>query len=121
MNPKPRILYIDDEADILSLACSFFEEEQLDIDTCDDFTRALEMIKQNAYDLIISDERMPSGSGSEFISFLKEENIYTKNVILVTGNLDFHAGQKRMGGDLVLNKPIDFQELVTHARRILKF
>jgi len=50
---KARVLYIDDEVDLLELAASFFEEENLPIETCSDFNQALNLIRNNHFDVII--------------------------------------------------------------------
>ena len=64
MNDSLKILYIDDEPDLLAIASSFFEDAGLPIETCQDFDQALQRIRSRSYDLIISDSRMPGGSGT---------------------------------------------------------
>lgn len=119
MNDTPRILYIDDECDLLSLATSFFEDESLPIDTCDTFTEALAKIRAGRYDLIISDARMPTGSGRELLNIIRSEKLHCGKFILVTGNLDFKDEKENNAYDLVLFKPLRFQELVDQAKKIL--
>ena len=119
MSMQPRILYIDDESDLLNLASSFFEDEDLPIETCSNFTEALIKIRTGSYDLIISDARMPSGSGKELLSIIKKEKLNCGKFILVTGNLDFHDESEKNDFDLILFKPLHFQELVDHAKKML--
>jgi len=52
MNVKPKILYVDDESELLNLASAFFEDEALPIDTCGNFSEALNKIREGSYDLI---------------------------------------------------------------------
>lgn len=120
MITTPRILYIDDELDLVQLAASFFEDEFIPIETCTSFEEALEKIRNNSYDLIISDARLPEGSGKELISIIKSENLNCGKVIIVTGNLDFKEENDSSTYDLVLFKPLRFQELVEHAKNLLK-
>lgn len=119
MNRQPKILYIDDESDLLNLASSFFEDEALPIDTCANFTDALLKIRNGSYDLIISDARMPTGSGKELLSIIKSEKLNCGKFILVTGNLDFQDENEKSHYDLILFKPLRFQELVDHAKKML--
>lgn len=119
MTKRPKILYIDDEQDLLSLASSFFEDESLPIDTCTNFSEALNKIRAGSYDLIISDSRMPTGSGKELLSIIKSEKLNCGKFILVTGNLDFHDENEKDSYDLVLFKPLRFQELVDQVKKIL--
>jgi DNA-binding response OmpR family regulator len=114
-----RILYIDDEIDLLDLASSFFEDEDLPIDTTSNFDEALSLIRSNEYDLIISDAKMPSGSGFELFKIIKSEYLFKGKVILVTGNLESQDQCKDLGFDLVVYKPIQFQELVETVKSLL--
>jgi DNA-binding NtrC family response regulator len=119
MTTRPKILYIDDEHDLLILASSFFEDESLPIETCANFSEALSKIRAGSYDLIISDARMPTGSGKELRSIIKSEKLYCGKFILVTGNLDYQDENEQDNYDLILFKPLRFQELVDHAKKIL--
>jgi CheY-like chemotaxis protein len=118
MSIKPRILYVDDESDLLMLASSFFADESLPIETCSSIPEALQRIKQSSYDLIISDACLPSGTGQELLTKLRTENLFSGKFILVTGNLD-HDNLSEQGCDLVLFKPLRLQELVEQAKKIL--
>jgi len=116
---KARILYIDDEVDLLDLAASFFEDENLPIETCSDFDEAISMIRKNTYDLIISDAKMPSGSGFELFKIIKKENLFHGKIILVTGNLENPSESHSLGYDMVIYKPIKFQDLVEKVKSLL--
>lgn len=116
---KARILYIDDEEDLLDLAASFFEDENLPIETCSHFDEALKLIRNNDYDLIISDAKMPSGSGLELFQIIKREGHFKGKIILVTGNLENPADAHELGYDKVIYKPIKFQELVDEVKSFL--
>ncbi len=119
MKIKPRILYIDDEADLLDLAVSFFEEENLPIHTSTNIQKALEMMKAHEYDLIITDVRMPRGTGFELLNKIRNEGHYKGKVILVTGNVDTIEENDKKKCDLVLFKPIRFQELIDKVKALL--
>ena len=119
MSNQPKIMYIDDEADLLNLASSFFEDKSIPIDTCDSFNDALDKIRQSDYDLIISDARMPTGSGRELLKIIRDEKLFNGKFILVTGNLDYKNEDDKDVFDLVLFKPLRFQELVDHAKNML--
>jgi len=117
---KARILYIDDEQDLVDLAMSFFEEENMPIDICTDFNEALRLIKTNHYDLIISDAKMPSGNGHELFQKITSEGLFNGKFILVTGNIDPISEEITAAYEAVMLKPIRFQELVDKAKLILE-
>lgn len=119
MNPKPRVLYIDDEADLLDLAASFFEEENIPIDTCTHFQGALDLVRRNPYDLIITDLRFPTGNGFELLSTIRQEGLFKGKVVLVTGNIETLGSDQQDKCDLVLFKPLRFQELIDKVKELL--
>lgn len=114
---QARIIYIDDEVDLLELASSFFEDESLPIETCSDFNEALSLLKSNEYDLVITDAKMPTGSGYDLIKFLKSDASFKGKIVLATGSLQ-DAGNS-LGYDVVVQKPIDFMNLIDTAKRLL--
>lgn len=119
MTETKRVLYIDDEADLLELAASFFEEENLPIDTCTDFDTALKLIRENNYDVIITDAKMPSGSGYDLYKIVKAEDKFKGKFILVTGNIQTIGEENKHHFDLVIYKPLRFEELVASVKKIL--
>lgn len=119
MAQSPRILYIDDEADLLDLAASFFEDENLPIETCVTFNEALNLLRKNKYDLVISDARMPTGSGYEILKVIREEKLSDCKFILVTGNVENEGEKREFEYDLILFKPIHFHELIQQVKNIL--
>ncbi len=114
------ILYVDDERDLLELGKTFFEDEGLPLDTCDDFTEALELIRNKHFDLIIADVRMPTGSGIELIAIARKENKFSGKFVLVSGDLKSQAEGKKAGADLMMTKPLDFFELADAVKRLLQ-
>ena len=114
-----RILYIDDEKEILCLASNYFDDENLSLETAFNFEDALTLIRKNKYDLIISDAIMPSGSGLELIKMIRLEKLFTGKVILVTGDIQIQGHDKEFGYDLILYKPIDFEELINTVKTLL--
>jgi DNA-binding NtrC family response regulator len=119
MAEAKRVLYIDDESDLLELAASFFEEENLPIDTCTDFEGALKLIRENSYEIIITDAKMPSGSGYDLYKIVKSENHFQGKFILVTGNIQTIGEENKHHFDLVIYKPLRFEELVSSVKKLL--
>lgn len=113
-----KILYVDDELDLLDLAASFFEDENLPVDTSSDFHEALSLIQKNNYDIVISDAKMPSGNGLELFQIIKKEGFKGK-FILVTGNLDPSQDPKKLGIDLVIFKPVRFLDLIDTVKELI--
>lgn len=86
---KPSVLYLDDESINLRLFNLSFKHDY-SVTTSNSGEEALDIIKTNSFDIIISDQRMPGISGTEFMSEAKKTSPNTK-FILLTGYTDIEA------------------------------
>lgn len=84
-----RILYIDDEVDnILAFKAVFRRDYH--IETAESGSEALEIMKDNHFHVVISDQRMPRMTGVEFFTQIKE--LYPDTIRMVlTGYSDMQA------------------------------
>ncbi len=82
-----RVLFVDDEPDILEQAKLFLEKEKdgLDIDTVISAGKALELFEKNDYDCIVSDYQMPEMDGLSFLKILRNERQNSIPFIMFTG------------------------------------
>lgn len=83
------ILCVDDEENILSsLERVFLEEEDYEIITANGGEKGLAILKERAVDLILSDQRMPGMSGTEFLKQARALHPDTIRIVL-SGYADF--------------------------------
>jgi len=69
------ILYVDDEPDLLELGKLFLEADgQFAVSTAESGTIALEMMKTQVFDAIISDYQMPECNGIRFLRHVRNES-----------------------------------------------
>ncbi len=68
---KAKILWVDDEIDLLKAHVLYLKEKGYDLDTVTNGQDALDKVEDNMYDLIFLDENMPGLSGLEVLSRLK--------------------------------------------------
>lgn len=116
---KAKVLYIDDELDLLDLAASFFEDENLLVDTCSDFHEAINLIRNNHYEVIVSDANMPSGSGIDLFKLIKAENLFQGHFILATGKVQTAEEYSKLGINHIIYKPIKFVDLVDEVKALI--
>lgn len=109
-----KVLYVDDEVDLLDLAKTFFDDEGIELDTCSDIQTAITKIKAGNYSVIISDAKMPSGSGHELFRILRADLKFSGKLYLVTGHLEKDGETKDY--DFVIYKPIKFFELIDEIK-----
>lgn len=111
-----KILIVDDEPMIcagLSEKIAWHDLGFQVIGTARNGIEAINMIMENAPDVILSDIRMPRMDGLELIAWIRK-NQYRIEVILLTGYNDFNYAREGIKFDIVayILKPLDRDELV---------
>ncbi len=77
-----RVLYVDDEPGLLGIGKRFLEKEgAFAVDTLTSAVDALESLKTERYDVIISDYEMPEMDGIGFLKQLKTSGNSTPFII----------------------------------------
>lgn len=104
---KTRILVVDDDEDIATTVAEAFELAGCAVETARSGRRAETAIAARAFDVVLTDIRMPDGSGLELLSWLQK----TKQDIspfVMTGFGDASMEQALRSGALgFFSKPFD--------------
>ena len=110
---SPRILVVDDDAAQRSLLTSFLNTQGFSTSAAPSGEEALEMLKTNGFDLMVSDVRMTGISGLETLRRARLQHA-TLPVLLVTAYADIRDAVDaiRDGALNYLAKPIDLDELL---------
>lgn len=109
---KPKILIVDDEAEILRVLEKTLEDD-FEVVTCVRAKEALALIDES-FQVILSDQRMPEMSGSEFFRIVREKHPQIVRIIM-SGYSDMNALISSVNqGEIFryINKPWEFQELL---------
>ena len=80
---KVKILWVDDQIDLLKSHIIFLNERNYHVDTCTNGKDSLEKISNQMYDIILLDENMPGISGIETLKKIKKIDRNLK-VIMIT-------------------------------------
>ena len=107
------ILMVDDEPNVISSLKRIFRDEPYDIYEANSASEGLEMFKNHPIHVVISDERMPEVSGSEFLAMVRDK--YPRTIrILLTGYASIEAAMKAINkGEIFrfFTKPWDETEI----------
>ena len=114
------VLLVDDEVAILELLKYLFTERGARVTTAADGRVALEQLQLQAFDIVISDFRMPRLNGITLLETLRNnaEGHDDPAVILVSGYQYLQNDQALdKGASALLNKPLEHGHLLELARR----
>jgi two-component system, OmpR family, response regulator ChvI len=120
---KKLLIVVDDEPDITSSLKLGLERRGMDVTAFNDPLKALEELKkQDNYDLVITDIRMPKMSGFELYRKIRKQGVGTPVVFMTA--FDVHQKEfEKMFPDLkpkaLLRKPISISELAARVDEIL--
>jgi len=87
---KSNILLVDDEPNLTSALVRSLDRTQFEIFTADSAQKGLLILAGNDIDVVVSDERMPGMSGSEFLTEVRKQWPSTIRMIL-SGQADLEA------------------------------
>ncbi|RLB82307.1 MAG: response regulator [Deltaproteobacteria bacterium] len=119
---KHTVLCVDDEENILSSLKRLLRKEGYRLLTATSGTAGLKLLEENEVHLVISDQRMPEMSGTEFLSVVKERYPDTIRVVL-TGYTDVDAITESINKGHIykfLLKPWNDQNLKLEIKQALK-
>jgi len=116
-----RVLVVDDDSDTLQLIVEVLEEDGLNAQPCSDGERALRLLKQESFDLVLADIRMPRMTGTELLFQMRNLGLDTK-VILMTAYATLETAVQAVRGDACdyMIKPFSLKELRRQVRRALE-
>ncbi|HKY04798.1 MAG TPA: response regulator, partial [Blastocatellia bacterium] len=120
INRQARILIIDDEPGILSVLASLLDEAY-ECRTVTSADEALEYLREESYDLVLSDIMMPGMSGLELLQEITRLTSDTV-VILISGNLNIQSAVEAMrrGAFDYVTKPFNLSDVETAVARALR-
>jgi len=116
-NPKdimPKVLFVDDEENVLRSLKRLFVDEKLEIFTAPSGREGLEILKGGGFSVIVSDQRMPEMSGSEFLEKAKRISPDAVRIVL-TGYADVNAAMDAInkgGAYRYITKPWNDNDLL---------
>lgn len=116
-----KILVVEDDIKLNKLVRKALEEEGYDAYMALNADSALQMFKEDHYDLIISDIMMPVKDGFALAEEVRELNANVP-ILFMTAMDDFEAKKRgyELGIDDYMVKPIDTQELLLRVGALLR-
>lgn len=109
---KPRALVVDDEPDIRELLSITLERMNLEVATADSIAAASRELRANAFDLCLTDMRLPDGDGLNLVEWIQTHKPQTPvAVITAHGNVETAVRALKLGAFDFISKPLDVAAL----------
>ena len=118
--PPPRILVVDDEANIRRIVASYLRADGFEVVEAGDGRAALTAFERSSPDLVILDVMMPGGDGIEVLRELRRRSeVYVIMLTARAEETDRVIGLS-VGADDYVTKPFGAKELVARVKAVLR-
>ena len=106
--PDAKILVVDDNKINLNVACGLLRLCDITAETAESGSRAIELIRENQYDLVFMDHMMPEMDGVEATRIIRETGVSIP-IVALTANAIVGAKEEFLAAGMndMLTKPID--------------
>jgi DNA-binding response OmpR family regulator len=118
---KRRILWADDEIELLQPHVMFLQEKGYEVTQATNADDAIKLAKEGNFDLVLLDEMMP---GKDGLTTLNEIKDFSPNlpVIMITKNEEEFLMEEAIGNkiDDYLTKPVNPSQILSACKKILE-
>jgi CheY-like chemotaxis protein len=113
-----KLLIVDDCVDIVNILSFFLELSGHETDKALNGIEAAELLRNNSYDVVITDGEMPGMDGRELCQFIKTgfAAIY---IIGISGSFSALTELKAAGADICFSKPFHVGEIEKAIENLL--
>ena len=118
---EPRILWADDEIDLLKPHILFLESKGYNVTSVANGADAVDKVKGERFDIVLLDEQMPGMGGLETLEQIKQ-HAPELPVVMVTRSEEEHLMEEALGGQIsdYLTKPVNPSQILLTIKRLLE-
>jgi len=108
-----KLLIVDDETRFLNAIAQRLAKRGFDVRTASNGPDAIELAREEKFDIALLDLKMPGMDGGEVLRILKEEHEFLEAIILTGhGSLESAVGLTKAGAFSYLPKPYEMDKLI---------
>lgn len=117
---EPRILVVDDDRNAAAALADLLRDEGYTTEVAHRGNEALSLEKTFHPDLLITDMHMPTMSGVELLSALREDRRFVPAILMTTEASDAARRRARaLGASDILDKPLRLRDMLASIERAL--
>ncbi len=115
-----KILWVDDEIDLLKPHILFLEKKGYKVTTCKSGAEALQAINESKFDVVFLDENMPGLTGLETLTEIKEKEARIP-VVMITKSEEEYIMEEAIGSKIsdYLIKPVNPSQILLSLKKNL--
>lgn len=115
-----KILWVDDEIDLLKPHILFLESKNYEVSTCQSGTEAIDKIDEERFDIVFLDENMPGLTGLETLSEIKEKQANIP-IVMITKSEEEYIMEEAIGSKIAdyLIKPVNPNQILLSIKKNL--
>jgi DNA-binding NtrC family response regulator len=118
---KLKILLVDDDEWIRDSLNLFFEANGCNLLTLETAEEAMEAVNKQAYDIVISDYKLPGMDGLEFLGRVKEKQPNAFEILITAyANYEILKKAKMMGVKDIIPKPFTSEDVEASLARTIE-
>ena len=112
------ILVVDDELAQRELVSGFLKKQGFNVTSAESGEKALELFRQESFDLVLTDQKMPAMSGLDLLQAIHAINPETAVVLMTAyGSIESAVSSIKGGAIDYLTKPLNLEELFFRVRQ----
>ena len=115
-----KILWVDDEIELLKPHLLFLEKKNYDVSTCNNGAEAIEIVDEGKYDIVFLDENMPGLSGIETLAQIKSK-LPNLPIVMITKSEEEYIMEEAIGAKIAdyLIKPVNPNQILLSLKKNL--
>ena len=115
-----KILWVDDEIELLKPHLLFLEKKNYDVSTCNNGAEAIECVDDGNFDVVFLDENMPGLSGIETLSKIKAK-LPNLPIVMITKSEEEYIMEEAIGSKIAdyLIKPVNPNQILLSLKKNL--
>ncbi|MFQ5682146.1 MAG: sigma-54-dependent transcriptional regulator [Candidatus Binatia bacterium] len=114
-----RILVVDDELTQLELVAGFLKKQGFPTVSAATSEKALRIFRQEPFDLVLTDQKMPNMTGLELLKAIQTINPETAVIVMTAyGNIESAVSAIKEGATDYLTKPLNLEEMLYRIRQV---
>lgn len=115
---KPQALIIDDDEMLATFFASAFEDADYETSIVYDGQKALSYLDDHVPNVVVLDLHLPHVSGEKLLSHIREDVRFKDTWVFVTSIEGTRVSYLHEQADIVLTKPVAYQQVVQLAERV---